>query len=80
MLQVVLQDHLAGVVDGAADRRQLDQDLGTVPALLHHGLDPLQVADGPGQTVDHRPGLGVAVGMAVAMFVGDAVLDRKSVV
>ena len=27
MLQVVLQDHLAGVVDGAADRRQLDQDL-----------------------------------------------------
>ena len=56
--------------DGAADRRQLDQDLGTVPALLHHGLDPLQVADGPGQTVDHRPGLGVAVGMAVAVFVG----------
>ena len=51
---VVVQDHLAGVVDGAADGGQLDQDRGAVIALLHHALDLVQVADGPGQTVDDR--------------------------
>ena len=33
---------------------QLDEHLAAVIALLHHALDLVQVADGTGQTVDHR--------------------------
>ena len=48
-------------------------NLGAVPPFLHHGLHPLQVSDSPGQAVDHRPGVLVAVDMAVAVLMGDAV-------
>ena len=73
---VVAEDHLAGVVDGAADRRQLDEHIGAVVPLLHHPLDLVQVTDGPGQTVDDC--LLVLVDMAVG--VGDAVLVHPCVV
>ena len=74
VLQVVLEDDLSGVVDGVFHRRQLDQDLGAVPVLLHHFLDALQVADGPGQAVGHPLDMLRAVGVAVsAVGVGNAV-------
>ena len=49
---VVVEDHLSGVVQGAADGGKLHQHIGAVIALLHHPLDLVQVADGSGQTVD----------------------------
>ena len=72
VLQMVFQDHLGGTVEGRAHRSQLHQDLGTIPAILHHALDRLQMADGPGQAVQYRLGLGVGMTMrmlvAVVMF------------
>ena len=66
---MVLQDHLAGVVQGGTDCSQLDQHFGAVIALLHHGLDLVQMADGPGQAIDD----GFLIFVDVAMGVGDAV-------
>ena len=74
---MILQDHLARIVQGRTDRRQLDQDFGAVDAVLHHPLHLLQVADGPGQTVDNgllifvdmAVGMGQALGMLVDMVV-----------
>ena len=62
---MVLQNHLAGVVQGRADSSQLHQDFRTVVTLFHHPLHLLQVADGPCQTVDH--GFLILVDMAVGM-------------
>ncbi len=73
---VVVQDDLAGVVDGAADGSELDQHIGAVIALLHHPLDLVQVADGPGQAIDDR--LLILVDMAVG--VSDAVFVHVCVV
>ena len=69
VLQMVFQDNFRRAVEGGAHRSQLHQDLGTIPAVLHHALDRLQVADGPGQAVQHRLGLGMAVAVAVVMGV-----------
>ena len=62
---MVLQNHLAGVVQGRADSSQLHQDFRTVVTLFHHPLHLFQVADGPCQTVDH--GFLILVDMAVGM-------------
>ena len=62
---VVLEDHLAGVVQGGPDGGQLDQHLGAVVALFHHPLHLFQVADGAGQPVDN--GFLVLVNMAMAV-------------
>ena len=71
---MVLQYHLAGVVDGASHGCQLDQNLGAVGALLHHPLYLLQMADGPGQTVDDSllvfVNMAVGMGNAVSMHIG----------
>ena len=69
VFQVVLQDQLAGIVDGGAHRGDLDQHLRAVPALLDHVPHGLQVADGPGQPVQHGLGVLVAVGVAMGMAV-----------
>ena len=74
---MILQDHLAGVVQGGADGSQLDEHLGAVVPLLHHPLDLLQMADGPGQAVndcllifvDMAVGVGDAVGVEVGVVV-----------
>ena len=74
---VILQDHLACVIQGRAYSSQLDQNLGTVVALFHHALDFFQMADGPGKPVDHRflvfvdmaVGMGDAVGVHIGMVV-----------
>ena len=72
--QVVLQDDFSGVVDGAADGGQLDEDLGAVDAGLDHALDLLQMSDGPGQPVDdgllvlvHVPMRAVGCGVLVVL-------------
>ena len=71
---MILQDHLAGVINGAAHSRQLHQYIGTVIALFYHPLDFFQVADGPGQAVDHSllvlVDMAMAVGNAVLMHIG----------
>ena len=50
---MVLQNHLARIVQGGTHRRQLHQNFGTVVALLHHPLLLFQMADGTGQTVNY---------------------------
>ena len=62
-LDVVLQNDLADVVDGRADRRNLNQDLRAVAPVLDHLLDRFQMPDGARQPVDHR--LRVRVDMPV---------------
>ena len=71
VLDMVLQDHLAGVFDGGAYRSDLDEHLGTVTPILDHALDRLQMADRARQTIDDRLGLrmGVGVSMPVAVRV-----------
>ena len=78
VFQMVLQYQLAGVVDGRAHSGALNQHLRAIPALLYHVAHRLQVADSPGEPVQHRFGVFVAVGMAVPVAVmlvvmGDAV-------
>ena len=64
VLNVVLQNHLAHVVDGRAHRRNLHQYFRAVAPVFDHALDVLQMADGAGQPVDD--GLGIRVRVAVA--------------
>ncbi len=63
VLQMILEDDAGSAVQRRANRGQLYQDLGTVPALLHHAFHGFQMADGPGQPVGH--GLALLVDMAV---------------
>ena len=63
VLDVVLQNDLADVVDGRADRRNLNQDLRAVAPVFDHLLDRFQMPDGARQPVDHR--LRVRVDMPV---------------
>lgn len=74
VLDMVLEDDPGGAVQGRAHRRQLHQHLGAVAPLLHHALDGLEVADGAGQAVDHRLGLGVVVMVDVRPLVAVRVL------
>ena len=75
---MVLQDHLAGVVQSGADSCQLYQHLGAVVALLHHAFDLVQMADGPGKAVDDSflifVNMAVGVGNAVGVQIGVIVL------
>ena len=54
VLDVVLQNDLADVVDGRADRRNLNQDLRAVAPVFDHLFDRFQMPDGARQPVDHR--------------------------
>jgi hypothetical protein len=63
VLQVILQNHFAGVIDGGAYGGNLNQYFGTVATFFDHALDRLQMADGAGKTVQN--GFGVFVVMAV---------------
>ena len=69
VLQVILQDHLGGAAEGGSNRGQLDQHLGAVTPVLHHPLHRFQVADGPGQPVQHGLGLGMHVAVDMAVLV-----------
>ena len=68
VVDMVLQNNIAGAVDGGTDRGQLDQNFGAVPALLDHGLDRSEMTDGPGETVDYRLSVFVGVGMIMTNF------------
>ena len=63
VLDMILQNDLADVVDGGTDRRNLNQDLRAVAPVLDHLLDRFQMPDGARQPVDHR--LRVRVDMPV---------------
>ena len=63
VLDMILQNDLADVVDGRADCRNLNQDLRAVAPVLDHLLDRFQMPDGARQPVDHR--LRVRVDMPV---------------
>ena len=63
VLDVVLQNDLADVVDGRADRRNLNQNLRAVAPVFDHLLERFQMPDGARQPVDHR--LRVRVDMPV---------------
>ena len=65
MLDMILKNDLACIVDRGFDRRKLDQDFTAVPAVLHHPLDGFQMSDGAAQSVEHRLRIGVRMGMAV---------------
>ena len=63
---VILQNHLAGIVQSTAYRGQLNQHFRTVVTFFHHPLYLFQMADGPGQTIDN----GFLILMDMAMAVG----------
>ncbi len=44
---VILQDHLAGIIQSRPDSRQLDQHIGAILSVLHHPTYLFQMADGP---------------------------------
>ena len=81
---MILQDHLARIVDGRAHRCQLHQHLGAVVALFYHTLDLFQMTDGTGQTVHHRllilMDVAMGMGNAVGMLIGVIVVMVMSVV
>ena len=54
VLDMILQNDLADVVDGGADRRNLNQNLRAVAPILDHLPDRFQMSDGARQPVDHR--------------------------
>ena len=51
VLEMLLDDILADLVQFAFDRGQLDQDIGTVVIVLDHCLDFAEMTDGAGQFV-----------------------------
>ena len=63
VLDVVLQDDLADVVDGGADSGDLDEDLAAITAVLDHPAHGFQMPDGAGQAV--QDGLRVLMDVAV---------------
>ena len=63
VLDMILQNDLADVVDGGTDRRNLNQDLRAVAPVFDHLFDRFQMPDGARQPVDHR--LRVRVDMPV---------------
>ena len=79
VLQVILQYDLAGVLKRGLHRGQLDQHLRTVAVLLYHLPYILQVPDGPGHPVQHRPRMLVGVRMAISMTVVMLVVVRMRV-
>ena len=78
MPQMILQYHLAGIVQRGAHCRQLHQHLRAIAALLHHPLDLFQMSEGAGETVDYRllifVDMPVAVGNAMGMHIGMIVI------
>ena len=51
VLDVILQNDLADVVDGRADSCNLDENFRAVPPVFDHLLDRLQMPDGAGEAV-----------------------------
>ena len=68
--QMILQDHLAGVIQSGADSGQLYQNIGAILSVFYHAFHLFQMTDGPGQTVDD----GFLVFMDMTVGMGDAVL------
>ena len=75
---MILEDHLARIIQGGANRRQLDQHLGAIVTLFHHPPHLLQMADGPGQPVEDR--LLVLVDMTVVMMVDSMGMEIPMIV
>ena len=65
---VFLQDQFTRIIHRGFHRRELDQHLTAVPVVLHHGLDGLEMPDGPGKPVQDR--LFLRVRMNVMMAAG----------
>ena len=63
VLDVVLQNDLADVVDGGADSGDLDEDLAAITAVLDHPAHGFQMPDGAGEAVED--GLRVFMDVAV---------------
>ena len=70
VLQMILKNHLAGIVNGGAHSGDLNKYIRAVAPVLNHASDRLQMADGAGKAVED--GLGVFVGMAVPVIVGSS--------
>ena len=51
VLDVILQNHLSGIVDRRFHCRKLNQHLAAVTAILHHPLDRLHMSDHAGEAV-----------------------------
>lgn len=52
VLQVFLEKGFAGVVDLCSYRRKLNKHIGAILSVFDHPFDRLQMADGPGKTID----------------------------
>ena len=69
MLNMILQNDLSRIIQCRLYRRQLNQYLTTISAVLHHPLNRLQMTNGSGQTIEYRFSIGMDVTMAVGMIV-----------
>ena len=67
VFEVILQDDLGCAAESGADRRQLDQYLGTVASVLDHALDRFEMPDRTREPVENRFRLGMGVGVAVPL-------------
>lgn len=65
VLQMVLQDDLAGIVNSGAHSCNLYENFAAVPAFFYHPAHGLQMADGAGKAIQH--GLGILMGMMMAV-------------
>ena len=66
MIDVILQNHFANIVDGSPHGGDLDQHLAAIAPLLYHFLYTLQMSNGTGKSVDHF--LCFGVGMCVRLI------------
>src|SRR5699024_3391763 len=66
MIDVILQNHFANIVDGSPHSGELDQHLAAVAPFLYHFLYTLQMSNGTGKSVDHF--LCFGVGMCVRLI------------
>lgn len=78
MLQMILQNHLAGIVDRGAHGGDLNQYLRAIAPFLDHSLDRLQMTDRARQAVEN--GFRVFVRMRVAVRVGNAQRVQRLVI
>lgn len=72
VLQMILKNDLAGIVDRGAHRGDLNQHLGAVASFLYHALDRLQMPDCARKAIDDRFGVFVGVRVPVRMRMWNA--------
>lgn len=74
MLDMVLEDDLGCAAQSGTDRGKLDEHIRAVLPVLDHFPHMLQMPNGSCKAVQNRLGLGMDVGMIVAVGMGGGIL------